>query len=62
MTKLEELYSYIFWYNFHEGFWYAVRRDTMVDFFAGNKSKAYYFRDIDFERLKDVVINQPTVV
>jgi len=58
---MKELYDYIFWHNFHENQWYAVRRDTMLDFFAGNKSKAYFFRDTDFERLQDTVINQPKV-
>jgi hypothetical protein len=33
---MEEVYSYIFWYNYLNTTWYAIPRDQYSTFFADN--------------------------
>lgn len=42
MDKMN-LYDYVFWYNSYEDLWYAIHRDSELDFFGGKRKKAKYY-------------------
>lgn len=43
---MEKLYNYLLWYNPYEKTWYAVERDSYMEFFSGNlRDKAKYIQD-----------------
>ena len=44
-------YNYVFWYNEYEEIWYAIHRNTQIDFFSGNRKKAIYESDKSIENL-----------
>ena len=45
------LYNYVLWYNEYEGLWYAIDRNTQIDFFSGKRSKSTYFSNKSVEVL-----------
>ena len=49
------LYGFIFWCNPHEGLWYAIDRDTQLDFFNGNREKSTYYKSKEIATLIEMV-------
>jgi hypothetical protein len=57
---MENLYSYLFWYNHYEELWYAIDRDSALDFFSGNKSKSVYYKSPNHEWLVELIVSNFT--
>jgi hypothetical protein len=53
---MEELYNYLFWYNHHDGLWYAIWRDTQIDFFSGNRENSKYYKSKDHSTLVEILV------
>lgn len=52
---IENLYDYLFWYNHHENLCYAISRDTVLDFFNGNRDKSVYYASKEHGALIDLL-------
>lgn len=52
---MENLYDYIFWHNHHEDLWYAITRDTQLQFFNGHKDDSVYFKSKKVETLIELL-------
>ena len=62
---MENLFGYVFWYNPYEKIWYAIHRDTQLDFFNGNREKSIFYKSSEVSTLveiisKDDVLNELT--
>lgn len=53
---MENLYDYIFWYNHHEGNWYAVHRDYQLEFFNGSRNKTKYIKSKQHSTLVELLV------
>ena len=58
---MEALYNYIFWFNAHEGLWYAIDRNTQIDFFNGNREQSIYYKSKDHTTLVEIIV-KPTLL
>jgi hypothetical protein len=58
---MENLYNYIFWYNPLESTWYAIDRDTQLDFFNGNRKKSKYYKSNQHSTLVEL-LTKPSVL
>jgi hypothetical protein len=56
--KHENLYQFIFWYNPYEDLWYAIDRNTQLDFFNGNRDASVYFKSKEIKTLIEIVGNK----
>ncbi len=56
MENKLELYSWIFWFNPYQDLWYAIKTDTSIDFFSGDKKKAVYKSHSDRDTLEQMVL------
>ena len=52
---MENLYGYIFWYNHHEECWYAIERDSQLEFFNGSRSKARFWKSTKVDTLIELL-------
>ncbi len=51
----ENLYDYVFWYNHYDSLWYAISRDTLIDFFGGNKDKSRFLKSKQHSTLVEII-------
>ena len=58
---MENLYNYIFWYNHHEEVWYAIHRDTQLEFFNGSRDKANYIKSNQHSTLVELICKPQTL-
>lgn len=58
---MENLYSYVFWYNSYTETWYAIPTSKYSEFFAGNKETQGVMSSDKIETLISV-INNPNLV
>ena len=56
MENKLELYSWLFWFNPYRDLWYAIKTDTSIDFFIGNKEKSVYKSHKDRDTLEQMVL------
>jgi hypothetical protein len=54
---MENLYDYLFWYNYNEGLWYAIQRDTLISFFGGKREKSSYIKSKEHSTLVEIIVN-----
>lgn len=52
----ENLYNYIFWFNSHENLWYAIDRDTQLNFFSGYRNKSKYYKSKEHSTLVSILV------
>lgn len=54
---MENLYSWLFWYNHNEDLWYAIHRDHYIDFFASKESRKedFYYKSKKIQDLIDYI-------
>lgn len=52
---MEKLYDYIFWYNPYEAFWYAIHRDTQLNFFNGHRNKSVFYKSKEHSTLVEIL-------
>ena len=52
---MENLYSYIFWFNHHEGLWYAIDRNTEIEFFNGNRNESIHYKSTQITTLIEIL-------
>jgi len=52
---METLYSYIFWYNPYEELWYAIERDSQLEFFNGDRKKSIYYKSDKHSTLVEIL-------
>ena len=52
---MEALYDYIFWYNHMEQTWYAIERETQLEFFNGNRNKSKYYKSNEHSTLVEII-------
>lgn len=52
------LYRFIFWHNAYEGLWYAIDRDTQLEFFNGNRKNSIYYKSKEVSTLIEIVGNK----
>jgi len=50
------LYDYIFWYNPYENLWYAIYRDSQLDFFSGHREKSKYYKSKEHSTLVAILM------
>jgi len=55
MTNNENLYGYIFWNNPYEDLWYAIERDSYLEFFNGNRKTAVFHKAKDIKVLTEIL-------
>lgn len=55
MTK-ERLYNYIFWYNPFEELWYAIHRESELQFFNGHRDKSIFYKSKEHSTLVELII------
>ena len=53
---MEKLYNFVFWYNPYENSWYAIFRDTELDFFNGNRKKSIYYKSNEHSTLVELIV------
>ena len=58
---MEQLYNYIFWYNHYEELWYAIDRDSQLEFFNGNREKAKYLKSNQHSTLVELICKPETL-
>jgi len=51
------LYNYIFWNNPYEDVWYAIHRDSYLDFFNGNRHRAKFYKLKEHSTFVEIVSN-----
>lgn len=51
LNKPIYLYDYVFWYNPYEELWYAIKSDTQLNFFNGNRKKSFFYKARDINSL-----------
>lgn len=56
--KNENLFGYILWYNPYEDLWYAIERDTQLQFFNGNRDKSIHYKSKEILTLIQIVGNK----
>ena len=61
MNNMDSLYNYIFWFNHHEGLWYAVDRDEQLKFFNGNRKETKHYKSKDINTLTEI-LNKPSIL
>ena len=54
---MEEVYSYIFWYNYLNTTWYAIPRDQYSTFFADNAKAEGVKKSGDIKTLISIIEN-----
>lgn len=54
----QNLYSYIFWCNPFEDLYYAIERDSYLEFFNGNRDKAVFHKAKDFSVLEELICRE----
>lgn len=52
---MEALYDYIFWYNHMEEVWYAIQRDSQLEFFNGSREKAKFYKSNQHSTLVEII-------
>ena len=52
---MEELYSYLFWYNPHENLWYAIERDDVLKFFNGHRNEVSFLKSKQHSTLVELI-------
>ena len=57
MTK-EYLYGFVFWYNPYNNLWYAIDRDTQLEFFNGKRDKSVHYKSKEINTLIQIVGNK----
>jgi hypothetical protein len=54
---MENLFDFIFWYNPYEKIWYAINRDTQLNFFNGNRDKSLFYKSKEISTLTQIISN-----
>ena len=58
---MDALYNYVFWFNHHEDIWYAIDRDSQLEFFNGSRKDSQYYKSKDIKTLIEI-LNKPTIL
>jgi hypothetical protein len=58
---MENTYSYIFWFNYHNNTWYAIPRDKYTLFFSDTRNDEGVFKSSRIETLISI-INNPELI
>jgi hypothetical protein len=54
---MNQIYSYIFWYNSYEQIWYAIPRDQYIEFFNGNRNYKGVIKSSKIDTLITIIEN-----
>ena len=57
----ENLYGFVFWHNPYDGLWYAIDRDTQLEFFNGNREKSTHYKSKEIATLVEMVGDKKTL-
>ena len=52
---MENLYSYVFWYNSYTKIWYAIPTDLYTEFFTGKKNNDRIMSSNKIETLIELI-------
>jgi hypothetical protein len=52
---MENLYDYLFWYNPYESLWYAITRDTQLEFFNGKRENSVFYKSKSHSTLVEIL-------
>ena len=52
---MKNTYNFIFWNNPYENLWYAISRDTQLEFFNGDREKSVYYKSKEISTLVEIV-------
>ena len=58
MTNIENLYDYVFFHNPYEGKWYAIERNSYLEFFNGSREKAKYIKSSSIKTLEEIITKE----
>jgi hypothetical protein len=59
--KYSNLFGFIFWFNPHQDLWYAIDRDTQLEFFNGNREKSTYYASKEINTLIEMCSDKDTL-
>lgn len=48
-------YDFIFWNNPYEKIWYAISRDTQLEFFNGKRENSLYYKSKEISTLVEII-------
>jgi hypothetical protein len=54
---MENLYGFVFWYNYLNSTWYAIPRDQYSTFFGGNANAEGVLKSGDIKTLISIIEN-----
>ena len=54
----ENLYGFVFWYNPYNNLWYAIDKDTQLEFFNGNREKSVHYKSKEISTFIQIVGNK----
>lgn len=54
---MEEIYGFVFWYNYLNTTWYAIPRDQYSTFFGGNANAEGVLKSNDIKTLISIIEN-----
>jgi hypothetical protein len=52
---MENLFDFIFWYNPYENIWYAIERNSQLNFFNGNRQNSIYYKSKEISTLVEII-------
>ena len=52
---MDEIFNFIFWFNSYEGIWYAISRDTQLDFFNGHRERSVHYKSKEITTLIEII-------
>lgn len=56
--ELNNLYDYIFWFNPYENLWYAIERETQLEFFNGDRDKSKFLKSKEHSTLVALIVKE----
>lgn len=59
---MENLFGFIFWFNPYEKLWYAIDRDTQLNFFNGKRSESIYYKSKEITTLVQILSNEELLI
>ena len=52
---MKNSYNFIFWYNPYEKIWYAITRDSQLEFFNGKRENSTFYKSSQVATLVEII-------
>lgn len=54
---MENLFDFVFWYNPYEKIWFAIDRNSQLNFFNGNREESTFYKSKEISTLIEIISN-----